>query len=931
VLTSRVFVSHTSDMAQSSEGRSFVQAVLDAVSRAGMVPVDMRYFAARDGKPAEFCRQRVRECEIYVAVIGFRYGSMVPGEAVSYTELEFNEASSAGLPRLVFLLDDTAGLPPRRADADRGAVEGFRQRLRDAGLVVRGFTSDASLELEVFHALTDVTGKARPALPLGRHGEVIGELRQLADVQPLRERLHALLMLALYRDSRQARQVLVEELGTEPGPELRQLHQQILAADPALAPTGPATAPASAGAPTGPALRQLPAAVAGFTGRAAELRTLARLLGQAGAGAPGTVVISAIGGTAGVGKTALALHWAHQIAAQFGDGQLYVNLRGFDPSGTPASPAEAIRGFLDALGVPPERIPASSQAQASLYRSLLADRRILIVADNAHDEQQVRPLLPASPGSLVIVTSRNQLSGLAAADGARLLTLDILTHDDAVQLLTARLGSDRAAAEPAAVDQIADLCACLPLALAVAAARAAARSGLPLTALAAELRDSASRLDALDAGDPAASMRAVFSWSYQQLIPGAAWMFRLLGLHPGPEITAAAAASLAGVDPPETRRLLRELTRCHLLAEQAVGRYALHDLLRAYAAEQAAVLDSHDDRQAASGRMLDHYLHTAHAAAVLINGARGSLDLSPARPGTVPERLDGHEQAMAWFTAEHQVLLSVIALAAEAGFDGPAWQLPWTLADYLPWQGQWDDLVGIQHIALAATERLSDTEAQAKAHLSLGRAFFSLRSWKDARKHMSRALELYVGLGDRVGQARCHINLGKVAERLGQHRGALSHARQALTLFDETGNRAGQARALNNVGWYHALLGDHDQALTRSKQALVLQRELGDRCGEANTWDTLGYSHHHLGQHVKATSCYQRAASLFRELGDHCDEADVLIRLGDNYQAVGELAQGREAWQQALFILENLQLPHADTVRAKLASTNDHASRNPST
>ena len=355
----------------------------------------------------------------------------------------------------------------------------------------------------------------------GRHAEVIGELQLLAVAHPLREHPHALLMLALYRDGRQAealaayqaaRRVLREELGTEPGPELRELHQQILAADPALDPPRPLS-------PAGGASRaipwELPPGVWHFTGRAGELTALTRLLDEPAG--PGMVVISAIGGTAGVGKTALAVHWAHKEAERFSDGQLYVNLRGYDPSGTPATTTGAIRRFLDALGVPPERIPASPEAQAGLYRSLLADRRMLIVLDNARDEQQVRPLLPASPGSLVLVTSRNQLSGLAAADGARLLTLDVLSHAEAVHMLTARLGTARVAAEPSAVDQIASLCVCLPLALAVAAARAAARPGFPLAALADELADSASRLDALDAGDPAASIRAVFSWSVRQL------------------------------------------------------------------------------------------------------------------------------------------------------------------------------------------------------------------------------------------------------------------------------------------------------------------------------------------------------------------------------------------------------------------------------
>jgi len=325
--------------------------------------------------------------------------------------------------------------------------------------------------------------------------------------------------------------------------------------------------------------RQLPAAVADFTGRAAELQALTRVLDQAGNGPPGTVVISAISGRAGVGKTALALHWAHQAAGRFADGQLYVNLPGFDSPGTPVAPEAAIRGFLDALGVPAGHIPPTPQAQAGLYRSLLADKRMLIVADNARDDQQVRPLLPASPGSLVLVTSRNPLAGLAAADGARLLTLDVLSHAEAVHMLTIRLGDARAAAEPGPVDEIARLCACLPLALAVAAARAAARPRVPLAALAAELRDFADR------------------------------RFRL-GIHPGPDIPVP-AASLAGISQPDARLPLRELASADLIAEHVPGRSSFHDLLRAYAAEQAHHASGHAEVAAAIGRVLDHYLHTA--------------------------------------------------------------------------------------------------------------------------------------------------------------------------------------------------------------------------------------------------------------------------------------------------------------------------------
>jgi len=771
-------------------------------------------------------------------------------------------------------------------------------------------------------------------LQLGRHGEVIGELRQLAAGHPLRERLHGLLMLALYRDGRQAealavyqhaRNVLIDELGTEPGPDLKQLHQQILTADPAVVLTA---AGAVVPAPGSPVPRQLPAAVVGFTGRAAELAALTGMVDQAGT--PGTVVISAIGGTAGVGKTALALHWAHQVAGRFADGQLHVNLRGYDPSGAPVTATEAIRGFLGALGVPPERIPPDPQAQAGLYRSLLSDKQMLIVLDNAFDERQVRPLLPASPGSLVIVTSRSQLGGLAAADGARLISLDVLTHGEAVQMLAARLGAARAAAEPAAVDRIAGLCACLPLALAVAAARAAARPGFPLAALAEELAESAGRLDALEAGDPATSVRAVFSWSTRQMSGEAARMFRLLSLHPGPDISVPAAASLAGTSEPETRRLLRELARAHLITERVPGRYAFHDLLRAYAAEQAHRTDSQDDRDAAIGRVLDHYLHTAARANLLLDPASDAVVLAPLRPGAAAGQPADYPQAMNWFEAEHQVLLATIALADNSGSDSRAWQLPWAMTNFLQIRGHWREWAAIQRTALAAATRLGDTAAQALSGRLLANACRDLGDHDEARRHYASSLTLCQRLGDRLGEAKIQHNLGLLAGLQGRHADALGHSEQALRLYQAVGDKASEAYALNNVGWYHGLLGDYQQARAFSQQSLALYAQTGDRRTEGNAWDSLGYAEHHLGNLAEAAACYQRALSLHRETGDRYAEADILSHLGDTRHAAGDLARAREAWQQALAILEDFRHPDADQIRAKLASTDDNASQTPS-
>jgi DNA-binding SARP family transcriptional activator len=779
--------------------------------------------------------------------------------------------------------------------------------------------------------------RAEAELHLGRHERLMPDLRDLAAAHPLRERFHAQLMLALYRCGRQAealatyqdaRQALVDELGIEPGAELRALHARILAGDresASAAPPGPA-GPGPAGVCAAAVPRQLPAAPGHFTGRQRELGLLTGLLSpsQQSDLPGGTVVISAIGGMAGVGKTALALHWAHQVAYRFDDGHLHVNLRGFGPSGTPVTPAEAVRGFLDALGVPPERIPASADAQLGLYRSLLAERKMLIVLDNARDEQQVRPLLPASPASLVVVTSRNQLTGLAVADGARLLSLDILTHDEAVQLLTARIGASRVGAEPGAIGEIAALCAHLPLALAVAAARAAVRPRFPLTELAAELRDTADPLDVLDAGDPAVSLQVALSWSYRQLGPDAARMFRLLGLHPGPDISIPAAGSLAGIDRAEARRLLRELTRDCLITEHVLGRYTFHDLLRAYAASKAQDCDPEPDRDAAIRRVLDHYLHSACHGCMLLLPSRTPLALAPPNPGTCPELAADHRQALAWFEAEHQVLLAAVNLAAETGADSHAWQLPCVMTPYLYRRGYWQERVAITASALAAATRLDDTLGQAASLRGLGSACVSTGNYDQGRAHLEQCLLLYQRLGDRMGEAWAQQNLAVLAEAQGRNADALDHSEQSLRLFQAIGHELAEAEMLANVGWCHAIVGDYQRARAFCEQALALTAKLGGSDFECHVWDTLGYIEHHLGNFSRAADHFEVALGLCRDHGHRTLEPEILTHIGDARHAAGELPQARQAWQQALAIYDDIHHPDAGKARAKLASTENN-------
>jgi tetratricopeptide (TPR) repeat protein len=630
------------------------------------------------------------------------------------------------------------------------------------------------------------------------------------------------------------------------------------------------------------------------------------------------VVISAIGGTAGVGKTALAVYWAHQVASRFPDGQLYVNLRGFDPTGAVMDPAEAVRRFLDALGVSPERIPADPDAQAALYRSHLAGRRMLVVLDNARDTAQVRPLLPGAPTCLVLVTSRNQLSGLIAADGAHPITLDLLSTAEARELLAHRIGADRVAAEPDAVAEIVTRCAHLPLALTLVAARAAIRPHVRLHLLADELRDTQQRWQALTDDDPTTDVRTVFSWSHQALTPAAARLFRLLGLHPGPNIAAPAAASLAAIPIDQVRPLLAELTRASLLAEHTAGRYTFHDLLRAYATGLTHTTDTDQQRSAATHRMLDHYLRTAYTANRLLDPSRDPVTLTPPQPGVTPEHATDYQQAMAWFTAERPVLLAAVDHAAATGFDTHTWQLAWTLWTFLGRRGHWHDQAAAGRAAVAAAGRLADPTVQARAHRHLARAYTRLGRFDDAHTQLRHALDLYRQAGDQVGQAHTHQNLAYLWGRQGRPGQALDHARQSLDLSRAAGHQAGQAAALNAVGWYHAQLGDHQQALTSCQQALTLHQELDDRHGQADAWDSLGYAHHHLGHHTQAVVCYQHALDLVRELGDRYYESLAFTHLGDTHHAAGNPTAARDAWQQALTILDDLDHPDADTVRTKL-------------
>ncbi|WP_132117783.1 AfsR/SARP family transcriptional regulator [Actinocrispum wychmicini] len=733
-------------------------------------------------------------------------------------------------------------------------------------------------------------------LAAGAGESLVAELTELTERHPGHDRLWRQLMIAQYRAGRQAdaletflraRAAFAERAGIDPPPALAQVHRQVLAGDPSLL-----------GHHTQGTLRpaQLPPDVAGFTGRDRELAELDSALAASG------VVICAVSGTAGVGKTTLALHWAHQVADRFPDGQLYVNLRGFTPTGSVSHPATAIRGLLDALGTPRERIPAGLDEQAALYRSRLAGTRTLVVLDNARDVEQVRPLLPGAAGCAVVVTSRNRLDGLVTGEGAHPVVLDLLAPPQSWEMLSRRLSPGRIEAEPDAVAEITNRCGGLPLALAIVAGRAALHPKFSLASLALELRQAARRLDGFTGGDPTSDLRTVFSWSYHELTADAARLFRLTGLAPGPDLTAPAAASLLGTaDHTGVRGLLAELARAHLIVEHTAGRYTMHELLRGYATELAGVAGG-DDPRLATHRLLDHYLHTAQAAARLSYGPWDHLTVEPSMPGVTPDHLTDRRRATEWFIAERPVLLAAVDHAACHGFARHAWQLAWTMTGFLEARGYLREWAAAQRAALTT----ADPVGQAHARHGLGHALAAMGRYPEALTELHHALDQFAADDNHTAAATTRLRLGLVFTQQGDHRTAIGHTRHALDLFRAGDHRYGQARALNNVGWGYAQLGRYEPALRLCEQALVLNRELRDACGQAATLDSIGYIHHRLGRFARAATCFREALDVYGHIDHLPCRAETLNHLSDTYRALNDHHRADEALSEARPILESL-------------------------
>jgi DNA-binding SARP family transcriptional activator len=734
-------------------------------------------------------------------------------------------------------------------------------------------------------------------LRLGRYHELIDELTSLAAAHPLRERLVGLLMLALYRDGRAGdalgafrhyREQLADDLGLDAGAALRDLELAILRNDPALLAVTPA-------APDGPVPAQLPSAVAGFVGRSAALSELDALLAPQSAG--GIVVIA---GTAGVGKTALSVHWAHRHRDQFPDGQLYINLGGY-ALGTPTTPDRALAGFLRALGVAAKQIPADLAEASALYRSLLADRRMLVLLDNALGPDQVRPLLPGGTDCLTLVTSRDRLAGLTVREGARPLRLDVLSGGEAYALLASLLGLGRLDAEPAAAAELAALCGYLPLALRIAAAHLIRHPYQRVGDLAAEFAEG-NRLAMLAVdGDAASAVRAAFDLSYATLKPAAQRMFRLVGLYPGTDLSPCAAAALAAADDDQAGQLLAELAAAHLLDEAVHGRFTVHDLLRLYAASRAADEDSEADQQAAISRLCDFYVRTTDAAARLLYPQMQRLPLPESAACAGESRtFDSPAAALAWLEAERANLVATVARAAARGPRQAAWLIADAMRGYF-WRGRHtQDWLAVGHAGLAAAQAGHEPRAMAAARLSLAQAERWLAHYPAALGHLVQA-QILARQGDwRQGEAAALGSLANVYRDQGRLAESADHHRQARDIYRQTGGAAGEAISLGNLGNVLLESGNLSEAIDHMTQGLAIYRRIDAPNGQAFMLNSLGCGYAVQGRPAEARGHFQQALDLHRDTASLEGEADDLNNLAELHRDAGEYDQAAQLARSSL-------------------------------
>jgi DNA-binding SARP family transcriptional activator/tetratricopeptide (TPR) repeat protein len=742
----------------------------------------------------------------------------------------------------------------------------------------------------------------------GRHRQLLGTLRELSDEHPMDERIAGQLVLAAYRSGRQAeaigryqttRQRLADELGVLPARELEDLYLRILRQDDELAPP-PAASPTPA---------QLPHDINGFIGRQEELAELAD-----------HGMIRVLEGLGGVGKTALAIHFAHRTRGEFPDGQLYVDMRGFGPNCRPMTADEAIGGFLRALDVAPNLIPTDHAELATLYRSVLHGRRMLILLDNVVTSDQVRPLLPGAPGCHVLITSRCRLTGLAVRDGARRITLRPLPPADAVKLLAHIVGRERVAAQPQAADDLARRCGYLPLALRVAADRVAVLPHPDLAELAGELADEHDRLDVLTSSDDeTVAIRAVFSWSYRWLQPDHARMFRLLGLHVGEEISDEAAAALAGLPAQAARASLDRLTAVHLIEQNDRGRRRTHDLIRLYAGERAAAEETEHDRSSAVRRSVTWYLHTADAAGRVLLPVRRRNPLATLEPGCEPGTFADARTALAWCERERANLVLAARQAADCGLHDVAWQLPVALWDFFYLRSHWADWITTHERGLVAARLDSDQLGEAGVLTSLGHAYEQVGRFGQALDTLAAAMRVWRALGDTWGEATVLHMIAGVYKGQSRFTDSIAHYRRALPLHHEIGNLWGAAWTLTSLGAAYRELGQLGSALEVTQQASTVLAQFGDRHGESRAVNDLADIYLALGRADEAVHCYERALRVNQEIASRRGEAWSHRGLGDAMHQLGWIDKASESWRTALTLFEELgDESYAADIRARL-------------
>jgi DNA-binding SARP family transcriptional activator len=769
-------------------------------------------------------------------------------------------------------------------------------------------------------------------LQTGRHEAAVAKLNPLIDEHPFRERMAGQLMLGLYRCGRQAdaiaayeslRHRLGEEMGIDPAQELQELHLKILRADPSLrgAPgqtnlitpvleTLPAaTEPglvklpglsASSNGSTSVAPRRLPSDTRAFTGRKAELARLLELA-DSDARSLGAVPVLAIDGMAGIGKTALAVHAAHLLAERFGDGQLFIDLHGYTEGYPPRSPDEALETFLRALGLPASAIPEDTEERAALYRDRLAGTRTLVVLDNAADETQVRPLIPGDGGCLVLVTSRRQLKGL---QDAHAVALDVLAEPEAIALLREVAGPGRIAADDPAAAEIAGLCGRLPIAVRIAAALIRSRTGWSPRDLAGRLRAAQAGLDAFSVGDQ--DLAAMFGLSSQTLHHEQRRLYACLGLIPGPEIDALAAAALLGADPVTAERLLQELVDQSLLLEPAAGRYRMHDLIRAHARglTLADACEAEGDR--AIARLLNYYQHTAGRA-----DARISWNARPSPYGLPPAHapaLSDAAAARALLRAERANLIACLQYAIDGGRDELTVALSAGLASLLRIDGPWSQGMLLHTAAAAAAGRLGDRSGQADALTRLAILRRLACDFPGAGDSLREALELHSEAGDKAGQAHALLELGSLGRLSGDSPGADRSLRAALRLYRETDDKAGQAYALTDLGIVRRVSGEYPDALRSLHAALRLYPQAGEKAGQARALAELAETEvqRQAGDYQDAARNAAAALGIFQELGDRLGQAHVLTALGKVRSLDGDYQGAAADLTAALKVYEDL-------------------------